>query len=159
MLGKNVKRKKTKASSMNSVESPNNLVVNKQMKRNTADSTTLKHEENESFQTNFLVSREPAMNGNTKTVEFVTEDHLAASENGNNSENGVVHVKKFRKESLQVKIYKNPTIETVSPNLRKDLEDYKNRENSRDELKIISPMNIIRENEEEEEKKMDTAKE
>lgn len=133
------------------------------MKRNTADSTTLKHEEIDNFQNNFLVTREPAMNGNTKTVEFVTEDHLAGSENSNNlnnnsnnnNENGVVTVKKFRKESLQVKIYKNPTIETVSPNLRKDLEDYKNRNENGEELKIISPMNIIKENEEEEEKKID----
>jgi len=136
---------------LNSLESsPNNFILNNQ-KRNTLDSSTLKPDENEHLYninpSNMLVTKETVLNGQTKTVEFVG-DSFSQAEN-------VPEKSKFRKESLQVKIFKNPTVETCSPSLRKDLEDYKNRGDRQidNDNKGLSPLIIIRENEEEEEKK------
>lgn len=129
------------------MESTNYSIANSH-KRNTLDSCHLKPDENESNNSNFLVSNTPVLNGNTKTIEFVTDNALP------NSENNTPGVRKFRKESLQIKIYgRNPTLETVSPNLRKDLDEYKKdiEKKMESENKIVSPLIII--NEEEEEKK------
>ena len=149
--------------SLNSVESPNTLSL-KNPKRHTVDVVNFKnsmHEEkdgehmNNSCSTNnshLLVQRETILNGQTKTVEY-----LGGESSQNSSELPNQGMKpKFRKESLQVKIFKTPTVETCSPFLRKELEDYKHeKENENDKLEkqVVSPMIEIRENDEEEEKK------
>ena len=150
--------------SLNSVESPNTLSL-KNPKRHTVDVVNFKNsmhqnEEKEGEHMNnsctnnshLLVQRETILNGQTKTVEY-----LGGESSQNSSELPNQGMKpKFRKESLQVKIFKSPTVETCSPFLRKELEDYKNEkenENEKLEKQVVSPMIIIRENEEEEEKK------
>ena len=138
-------------SSLNSVESPNTFILNSNQKRNTIDCSMFKPEENES-NSSYLVTKETVMNGQTKTVDFL-QDSLSQT---NNETMPVKEHGKFRKESLQVKIFKNPTFETCSPSLRKDLEDYNSSKNEKqmdNENKVLSPLIIIRENVEEEEKK------
>lgn len=150
-------RKKNKMNSLNSVDSPNRtLPVSNGPKRHTVDVLGFKQhhlhqdEEQSNASTNnshLLVTREPIMNGQTKTVEYVGDSSQNSSDLG-----------KLRKESLQVKIFKNPVVETCSPFLRRDLDDYKKEletENNDNKQQVISPMIIIRENEEEEEKKND----
>lgn len=141
---------------MNSVDSPSNTLPNNH-KRHTVDVTSFKlnlhhgddndHISNSINNSHLLVTRETVLNGQTKTVEYVGDSSQ------NSSELPIREGSKFRKESLQVKIFKSGTVETCSPFLRKDLEDYKNEKENEKEDKIISPMIIIRENDEEEEKK------
>lgn len=94
-----------------------------------------------------LVTKETVFNGLVKTVETFQE---CTSQNE-------MDLKKNK--NLLIKIYKNPILETQSPSLKRDLEEArKNRENINEkeqQAKILSPLNSIKENVEEEEKKID----
>ena len=101
--------------SLNSVESPNTLSL-KNPKRHTVDVVNFKNsmhqnEEKEGEHMNnsctnnshLLVQRETILNGQTKTVEY-----LGGESSQNSSELPNQGMKpKFRKESLQVKIFKS----------------------------------------------------
>lgn len=129
------------------MESPNTLILNSH-KGNTADILKISKKEDFDNVSKQLVSREPIMNGLTKTVEFVTDNLLQSAEMDFKDK------RKFRKESLQVKIFNNKNGEMISPSLKKDLEDYKMKnEKQPDSTKVITPMLVIKENNEEEEEK------